>query len=529
MKQNRGKTIERILIRGVNWIGDSVLTLPAIRAIRKGFPDAHISILVKPWVSDIFKGNPHIDEIILYNISKLKLIKGLRRRQFDMAILLQNAFDAGLIAWLSGIPERIGYRTDLRGPLLTKAIPVDSSILKRHQVYYYLNLINSIGIETDDHQPYIHLMDDEREWARRLLNNSFNIEDGFPLLLTPPLIGLNPGATYGSSKRWLTERFAELIRRIVDELNGRVIIFGSPSEVRLVDEIIRELDTDNPLPITHYTSRILNMAGRTTLRELIALISECDVFITNDSGPMHIASALSVPTVAIFGSTNPSTTSPFGEGNRVVYKGLPCSPCLKRECPEGHLRCMKDITVHDVFSALKEVIPVNNAIFLDRDGTLIEDKNYLNSFDGLIIIDGVKKELARLRSNGFSLIGITNQSGIARGIVDERFVIESNEYLKNELGIDDFYYCPHHPKEDCECRKPRPMLLLKARLRHRIRMRSSYMIGDKESDMELAKGVGIKGILISHNPVSETKASFVAKDMGEAVGWILRDRLKVDG
>lgn len=514
MKKRRERTIERILIRGVNWIGDSVLTLPAIKAIRKRFSNAHISLLVKPWVSEIFKENGDIDEIILYNKDRLKIVKELRQKGFDMAILLQNAFDAAFIAWLAGIPERIGYNRDLRGPLLTKAIPLDKSILKKHQVYYYLNLLNSIGIDTPEPQPYIHLIDEERERAKGLLNDLFGKED------ESPIIGLNPGATYGSSKRWLAERFAELASRIINELKGRVIIFGSPSEIQIANQVF-----NNTSRITHRTSRISNMAGKTTLRELIAIISECDVFVTNDSGPMHIASALFIPTVAIFGSTNPLTTSPFGEGHKVITKNLPCSPCLKRECPEGHLRCMTDITVDEVFNAVKDVLPINKAVFLDRDGTLIEDKNYLNSFDELNIIEGVKEGLLRLKSRGFKLIGITNQSGIARGVVDERFVIESNDYLKKELDIDDFYYCPHHPDEHCPCRKPEPLLLLKARLKHRIRIRSSYVIGDKKSDMELAKKTGLKGILITQNPSSETTASFIAKDMREAVEWIITPSL----
>ncbi len=513
MKRKTKRTSERILIRGVNWIGDSVLTLPAIKAIRKRFPDAHISLLVKPWVSDIFKGNTDINEIILYNVGRLKLIRMLRQKGFDMAILLQNAFDAAFITWLSGIPERIGYKRDFRGQLLTKAIPVNKSMLKRHQVYYYLNLLNSIGIEGGDPQPYIHLLDEERQWAKELLDSSF-IKGN-----ESPIIGLNPGATYGPSKRWPAERFAELALRVINELNGKVVIFGGTSEIDIANEVVKKFETQN----SKLKTNLLMMVGRTNLRELAALISECDVFITNDSGPMHMASALFVPTVAIFGSTDPSNTSPFGEGHRVITRNLPCSPCLERECPDGHLRCMTDITVDEVFSAIKDVLPVNSAIFLDRDGTLIEDRNYLNSFEELRILAGVKEELLKLKTQGFKLIGITNQSGIARGIVDEAFVRESNDYLKKELNIDDFYYCPHHPDDHCHCRKPEPMLLFKARLRHRIKLRLSYIIGDRESDMELTKKTGLKGILLSSNPSSQTIASCITRNIREAREWILND------
>jgi heptosyltransferase-2 len=513
---------QKILIRGVNWIGDAVITIPAVRSIRRAFPDAHISLLVKPWVSEIFRENPDIDEIILYDDSfkrytgRLKLAKKLREKAFDKAILLQNAFDAALIAWLSGIPERIGYKRDGRGFLLTKAVPVEKDILEQHQVYYYLNLLKSAGIEPADAQPYLYLTDNERQSARKTLSSYFSADRG-------PLIGINPGATFGSAKRWPPEQFAELIIKVINELNGRVVIFGSPSEIEIADDIITEINRLKiRMKIEKIGSRILVMAGKTNLRELAALISECDVFVTNDSGPMHMASALLVPIVAIFGSTDKTATGPFGEGHRIIAKDLPCAPCMKRECPEGHLNCMTAVTADEVLCAVREILPVTKAVFLDKDGTLIEDKHYLNSFDGLVILRGTKAGLKKLKGAGFKLIGITNQSGIARGIVDREFVKQSNEYIEKELGIDDFYYCPHHPDEKCSCRKPEPLLLLKARNRHLINLKLSYIIGDRESDVLLAGKTGSTGILLSPTPLFEkTEAAYIAKDLNDAVEWIL--------
>ena len=526
---------DKILIRGTNWIGDAVMTLPAIRAVRQTLPDAHITLLVKPWVSGIFKGNPDIDEIMLYSdeykgiVGKLKLSWMIRRKKFETAILFQNAFDAALITWLARIPERIGYLKDMRGRLLTNAVPVDKYTEGRHQIYYYLDLVKSIGIKTEDTHPHIYISDMEREDARSILNLSpvtrLPRSDVYPPLAAPkatrairghtsPLIGINPGATYGSAKRWPAKNFACLIDIITSELNGRVVLFGGRSEIAMANEIIQE--TQNPSPV-------LNVAGKTDLRELAALISECSAFITNDSGPMHMAYALNVPTVAIFGSTDSTATGPVGEGHKVITKNIPCSPCLKRECPEGHLRCMTGITPDEVLSVLKEIVPGERAVFLDKDGTLIKDMNYLNSFEKLEILPGVKEGLKKLKKAGFKLIGITNQSGIARGLVDESFVLESNSYLQQELGIDDFFYCPHHPDEKCRCRKPEPMLLKKAGLRHRINLRASYMIGDMESDVLMAKRGGAKGILLSAAVQPEiTSASHIAKDMDDAVEWILQ-------
>ncbi|MEW6713806.1 MAG: lipopolysaccharide heptosyltransferase II [Nitrospirota bacterium] len=512
------KSADRILIRGVNWIGDAVITLPAIRAVRRAFPDTKISLLVKPWVAEIFKGSPDVDEIILYDeqyksiTGKLKLAGILRQKKFDKAILLQNAFDAALISWLAGIPERIGYNRDSRGLLLTKAVPLKSDDAGEHQVYYYLNLLKEAGIKPLTSEPYIYLSDEEREHARALLNLS-------PLTPHPLfVIGINPGATYGSAKRWPAENFAVLIRMIINELDGRVIIFGSPAEVEISDAIVKQLRTQD----SELKAHILNITGKTNLRELAALISECDAFITNDSGPMHIAAALHVPTVALFGSTDSSATGPFGDGHNVITKKLSCSPCLERECPEGHLKCMTDITPEEVSSALKNLLPKEKAIFLDKDGTLIEDMHYLNTFDKLRILPDVKTSLKRLKDAGFMLIGITNQSGIARGLIEETFVKESNAYLQKEFDMDDFFYCPHHPDERCSCRKPEVLLMLKARLKYRINFKSSYVIGDKESDVMLGMRTGAKGILIA--PVlypENTCASYIAKELDDAANWIL--------
>jgi heptosyltransferase-2 len=519
---------DNILIRGTNWIGDSVMTLPAIRAVRETLPNAHITLLVKPWVSGIFMGNPDIDEIMLYGdeykgiVGKLKLSWMIRRKKFETAILFQNAFDAALITWLARIPERIGYLRDMRGVLLTNAVPVDKYIEGRHQIHYYLNIVKSIGLKTADTHPHIFISDREREDASLLLKSTFSASH--PSSVSgqtstasshyPLTIGINPGATYGSAKRWPAKNFAILIDRINSELNGQVVLFGGRSEIAIANEIIQE---------TQYPSPFLNVAGKTDLRELAALISECNAFVTNDSGPMHMAYALNVPTVAIFGSTDSTATGPVGEGHKVITKNIPCSPCLKRECPEGHLRCMTGITPEEVLSVLKEIVPRERAVFLDKDGTLIKDMNYLNSFEKLEILTGVKEGLKRLKKAGFKLIGITNQSGIARELVDENFVVESNTYLQKELGIDDFFYCPHHPDEKCRCRKPEPLLLEKARLKHRINLKASYMIGDMESDVLMAKRGGAKGILLSAAVQPEiTSASHIAKDMDDAVEWIIQ-------
>jgi heptosyltransferase-2 len=475
-------------------------------------------------VAELFRNNSDIDETIIYEdshrgpLGRYRLAQELRSRRFDSAILFQNAFDAALIAWMAGIPERSGYARDMRSRLLTNAIPPPAQ--SGHQVFYYLNLLQQIGVTTGEPHPFLHLTSDEKAWARKRLKR--HTGDSI-------IVGINPGATYGSAKRWPAGRFADVSNRIIDELGGRIIIFGSPAEAGIASDIVNsiaQIRGVEPSVLKREGSPVAIMAGKTGLRDLAALISECDAFITNDSGPMHMASALYVPVVAIFGSTDSRSTGPFGKGHRVLTANLPCSPCMKRECPEKHLACMNAVTADDVFAALQEVLPTKRAVFLDKDGTLIKNMHYLNSFDDLHILPGAGDSMQELKKAGFMLVGITNQSGIARGLVDEEFVRKSNDYLIRELGVDAFYYCPHHPDDRCVCRKPAALMVMKARADHGIRLNDSYMIGDMDSDIGLALNAGVKGVMISENSGLDNGAHFTASNLQEAVEWILKREKK---
>lgn len=530
------KSCKNLLVRGVNWIGDAVMTMPALRALRESLPDTKISLLVRPWVAPLFENNPDIDEIILYEdkfdslIGRFKLSSLLKAKKFCSSILFQNAFDAALIAFLSGIPERIGYSRDGRGFLLTNAIPFNRDDRKIHHVFYYLNILKNIGIDTEYSQPYIYLSMGERLRARDVLKN-----------LRRPVIGINPGATYGSTKRWPSERFAEVSKRIITELDGSVVIFGSETEAGIAEEIVSNsrlsalspqvASGDSPRranPPGVGSSQLLILAGKTNLRELSALISECDILLTNDSGPMHIGYAVRTPLVAIFGSTDPSLTGPPGKENVVIKKELQCSPCFKRKCGKQKMACMTSITPDEVFEAVKHLIPKNRAVFFDRDGTLCKDVGYLNKFEDLEIFKETE-DLKALKEKGFKLIGVSNQSGIARGIVKEDFTKEVNKIFIEQYGFDAFYYCPHHPDERCSCRKPEPVMILRARAEHGIDLKKSFVIGDKELDMLLAKAAGARGIFVltgrydsqPRHGTESANADYVAKDLNEAVKWIL--------
>ncbi|MBV8819915.1 MAG: lipopolysaccharide heptosyltransferase II [Acidobacteriaceae bacterium] len=309
----------RILIRATNWVGDAVMCLPALRAIRERYPDSHIAIVAKPWVADLYARESFSDEVILYRANtiseKIHFAWALRERKFDQAILLQNAFEAALIARLAGIPQRIGYSRDGRAALLTTAVrPPKKDELPAHERFYYLELLRRAGIlESFGDQEDIRL---EGARAGRTA-----------------IIGVSPGAAYGSAKRWIPERFAHAAAELARTRQASIALFGSKDERTLCEEVAAMLSGHH----------VTNYAGQTTLAQFIELAASCEVFLTNDSGAMHISSALGVPTVAIFGATDHLATGPTGTHSRVVREPVECSPCLLRECPIDH-RCMTAVS-----------------------------------------------------------------------------------------------------------------------------------------------------------------------------------------
>jgi heptosyltransferase-2 len=338
--------IEKILIRSTNWIGDVVLTLPAIASIRKNFPQSYIAILCKSWVAPLLDCNTtNINEVILYDQEgihsgikgRLRLAGDLRRKEFDLAILLQNAFDAALITFLAGIPLRAGYNTDARGFLLTNKVILDRSSLKKHQVFYYLDLLKALGMDVIQANPNVEISKEAANGAVEILD-SFNIEDG------ELLIGINPGAYFGSAKRWLPERYAQLSDMICEGFDARVLLFGSEGDKDSLNIIFQNDE-----------SKIINLIGKTSLLEAMTLIKKCSLFITNDSGLMHLAASMSIPLIAIFGSTDPAATSPLGNTSVILRKKVDCSPCLKKVCPTDH-RCMKLIDVDEVYQHVRRIL-----------------------------------------------------------------------------------------------------------------------------------------------------------------------------
>ena len=493
------------------------------------YPHSEITLLIKEWVEGIFEQNPGIDRIIFYDkrfngiTGKIKGAQELKRYNFQKTILLQNAFDAAILSYFADIPERIGYDRDGRGFLLSRAIPCSPEVKGLHHILYYLELLKSAGIKTIYRHPWIYMSTEERKKAMQETEK-----------LRRPLIVINPGATYGSAKRWPSTYFSELINILLKELDATIVIIGSKKETLITEEILNEIAHD-----CIETRRIINKSGKTTLRELIRLIYASDVLVTNDSGPMHIGYALGVPVVALFGSTSPELTGPlsyvnperygfeadieFSANDRVLNKALSCSPCFKRECPQGEPPCLQKILPDEVFDCIRELLPWRKAVFFDRDGTLCHDPGYLNRWEDFRIYPEAR-ELKKIKAMGYLLIGVTNQSGIARGLTEREFVEKVNSVFVDEYGFDGFYYCPHHPDDMCACRKPSPGLLFKAQAEFGIDLRKSFVVGDKVSDMELAESVGAEGILIKTDSLYRYKNFKVCNNIKEAAKYITEMR-----
>ena len=337
--------IERIFVRGTNWIGDVVMTLPAVASIRKSWPGARLSVLAKPWVAEVYRLSPDVDEVIVFEepgrhagiLGKRRLAGELRQGRFDCAILLQNAIEAAIIAFWARIPLRAGYNSDGRGALLTHSVRRTREIRRVHQIDYYLEMVRALGCTPAGRDVRLRPGKGCGELAAALLTR-FGIDE------KRPLIGIAPGAAYGPAKKWFPDRFAAVADRLLSETGAQGLLFGSAGD--------RESTAAVRKSARH---RLIDIAGETNMKEAISLISRCALFISNDSGLMHVAGALGVPTVAIFGSTDPVATSPVGDRSVVIHHDVPCSPCLKPVCPTD-FRCMDMIGAEEVYAAGRKLL-----------------------------------------------------------------------------------------------------------------------------------------------------------------------------
>jgi heptosyltransferase-2 len=335
--------VNRILLRGVNWVGDTVLSYPTVQQLKTFFPKSHLAVLIPSYLVDLWKTFPYVDEIIPFQKKggigsiweDLNLSQSLKERNFDLAVILPRSFRSALHIYLARIPIRIGYQDEWRSLFLTHGIRRTKEILHVHRVYYYQKLLEPLGKIEDPPSPQIFLREEDRKWADQALKD-------LGILEGKPLIGMNPGATYGLAKCWNPDRFGEVGKRLSEKWQARILLFGKEEERPIVHEILRHMGTKG-----------IDLTGKTGLLQLAALMERCALLVTNDTGTMHVATAVGTRVVALFGSTPPLTTGPWGDGHVIVKKDVDCSPCWKRVCPTDH-RCMELITVDEVEEVVDE-------------------------------------------------------------------------------------------------------------------------------------------------------------------------------
>ena len=341
MTQVSATEIKRVVVRGTNWVGDSVMTLPALRALRRVLPDAEITLVVRPSAKGIFADCDFIDHLLIYDrrsaFSIPRQIKEWRQRHFDLAVLFQNAFEAALIPFLAGVPLRLGYATESRQALLTHPLSLPDWRSSRHEVFYYLYLITALEqllfatSEICEAVPDASLQISEaRKTEAENLLRVYGVREG------EPVVALCPGSINSRAKRWPAEAYAALADRLI-ESHRQVLLIGSADETDVTREVTRRMQ-QNPIVLT----------GKTSLDQITAVLSVVDLVVTNDTGPAHIAAALGRPTLVIFGPTNPLTTRPFAPEAEILRHPPDCAPCMLRDCPIDH-RCMTAITVDEVF------------------------------------------------------------------------------------------------------------------------------------------------------------------------------------
>lgn len=335
----------KIVVRGTNWIGDAVMSIPALRRLRTIFPDAQISLHTRSWAEGIFRDADFIDEILTFDKSGSTTTdirresKRLREKGFDLAILLPNSFESALVAKLARIPKRLGYSKEGRGLLLTSAIKIPDWKNSRHEVFYYLELIDTLAASSAGSTPELNLpvSDERRAGAREIFANA-------GIDLSRPTVALGVGSTNSRAKRWPAENYAALNDRLAEVSGTNVVLVGGPDEID-ISKKVSEMAKVKPIVLT----------GKTDLAEAVAVLSEVDLLVSNDMGLAHIAPAVGTKTLVIFGPTKPETTRPFSDLASIIREDVDCAPCMLRDCPIDH-RCMTRVTVEGVFRKAKEAL-----------------------------------------------------------------------------------------------------------------------------------------------------------------------------
>ena len=321
-----GPTPARIVIRGPNWLGDVVLSLPAVRDVRRAYPNARISVVARPSVAPFYEAVPEIDAVLEAQglVREIRVLSG----GFDLAILLTNSIGTALFATMAGVPDRWGYATEGRGLLLTRRAPVPRSVRGRSQVHYYRAMLAAMGLPTSD------------ALDMSITAPSAWRDAGRGLIGPGRFFGVAPGAAKGSAKQWPPERFAAAADRLSEELAARAVLLGSSADAAAAVAVTRAMKTPS-----------MDLCGKTDLRAFVGVVSCLDALVANDSGAMHLGASLGIPTVGVFGPTNPDETHPVGSKASYVRGVAECSPCRHAICPIDH-RCMTSVAPTTVVETL---------------------------------------------------------------------------------------------------------------------------------------------------------------------------------
>ena len=352
MGQIRDQIIKRVVVRGTNWLGDSVMTVPALRALRRVLPEAEITLTIRPGTQGLFADAEFVDNILVYDrrglLSVMAQVRKWRQGAFDLAILFQNAFEAALIPFLAGVPLRLGYATEARQPMLTHPVSLPDWRTSRHEVFYYLYLITALeqllfgtsSICEQEPDAGLELSESRKEEATRLLNSHGVTSES-------KLVAICPGSINSRAKRWPAEAYAALADLLIED-HRQVLLIGSKEEMDVSHQVT-----------TRMRHQATVLTGQTSLDQITAVLGLVDLVVTNDTGPAHVAAALGRPTLVIFGPTNPLTTRPFSLQAEILRHPPECAPCMLRDCPIDH-RCMTAITVEEVFQRSRLLLKRGN-------------------------------------------------------------------------------------------------------------------------------------------------------------------------
>jgi len=342
--------IGKVLVRATNWLGDAVMTLPALAQLRRSFPESFVCLMSQPGLAGFFQTSALVDEILVYRRRErgwpefLSALRRIRQMRFDLAILFQGSFEAALLAKLAGIPTRVGYATQARSWLLTHPIAKPNLSTPRHQTLDYAQIVdvasNALSrdadhLERDQRSPLIPVITPttaQQEAGARLLREHDVSTSERPIAM------LNAGAVNSRAKRWPADRYAGLADELTASFGARIVLVGAPAEREIAERVISGMKLPNAV----------NLAGLTDIPTLIGLLSHADLVISNDTGSAHVAAALGRPTLTIFGPTNEFETAPSGPHAEIVRaEGIECERCMLRDCPIDH-RCMIRISASDL-------------------------------------------------------------------------------------------------------------------------------------------------------------------------------------